>query len=396
MRTSFTNPANTLWKDAFVLLISFAFFFHVFNTLQVSESVKVFHLFAVGAIVPGCFIMGGKSNSTGKVFLLFILWTFFSSLLSPISVSIMAGIKFVIVALSTFFITKIQINTLIRFINYLIPFLLVALIIHYVNSSAVYRYQGFYDDPNYLCTTLLVFLFFILIGWNGTKNTVIRIGLVVEILIITYLVTVSISRTGLLCLFLMLLGFFWDILIQNKLKSILGVLIVLGVVLLYKPDLVEKAVSSYVNRETENVDTISGAADLRWEISKRGLTYVFHHPRYFLFGIGIGSYSSAKELPGWYASTDHMDHNTFTSCLSEQGIIGLLLYLGFLFSLFKRILRNQILHDLKLKRICLVSFFAFLVFSISIYQLNYLPFWFVLMALVNMSAFKGHNNTSVE
>lgn len=378
------SSVNTFLKNVFIILTALSLLFHVFNTLQVTESVKAFHLFAIGAVVIGFFITG-KNSKTCKYLIAFMGWTLFSCLLSPVSVSFRSGIKFLIVLLSAFFITRVPINKLVKVINCVIPLILLGLLVKYYIERPFYRFQGFYDDPNYMCTTLLVALFFVFLMIRDSKSTLLRIGFAGEIVIISFLILRSISRTGLLCLAVMLVGFFWDTIKKNGKLSIVGLLVCIGLVFYFKPDIINDMFSGYIMRETENSDTIDSATGFRWEISMRGINYISYHPRFFMQGIGIGSYSYAYELSDWSAPTRHMDHNTFTSCFSEQGFVGLILYLLFLFYLTRGLLTNPYLKDPSLKRICIVSLSSLLLFSISINQMCYLPFWIALMTLTNIS-----------
>lgn len=376
---------NTVWKNTFIAFISFALFFHVLNTLQITSGIKVFHLFTVGAFIVGLLISGRNSDAVVKVFIAFICWTAFSALLSPVSVSFLSGIKFLLITLSAFFILRVPINRFILVFNCFIPIILFILVVHYLNERPLYRYQGFYDDPNYLCTTLLVLLFFILLFWEKKKNTFIRVLLALEILCVAVLITTSISRSGLLCLAFILIGFFWDLIKENGVISIAILLLSIGSVLYFDPDFFNNAIAGYILRETENSDTVYTATEFRKEISMRGINYIAYHPRFFFQGMGIGSYTNAYELPEWTAPTTHIDHNTFTSCFSEQGFIGLILYVSFLFLLFKNIRSNQYLIESGLRRVCIVTLFSFLLFSISINQMSYLPFWALIMVLLSLS-----------
>lgn len=378
------KTVNTVLKNAFIVLIALSFLFHVFNTLQVTETVKAFHVFAIAAVVVGFFITG-KNSITCKFLIAFIGWTMFSSLLSPVSVSFRSSIKFLIVVLSAFFIVRVPIKSLVKAINIVNPIVLIGLLLRYYYERPYYRFQGFYEDPNYMCTTLLVALFFILLGFKDSKRLIIQLGLSAEVIVIVFLIIKSISRTGLLCLVIMLIAFLWDFIKNTGKKGLIGVLVCLGVVFYFKSNVIDDVFSGYIMRETENTDTIDSATDFRWEISMRGINYISYHPRFFLQGIGIGSYTNAYELSDWSAPTTHMDHNTFTSCFSEQGFVGLIFYLLFIYHLIKAFLSNPKLQGSSLRRICLITLFAFLLFSVSINQMSYLPFWLALMTLTNIS-----------
>lgn len=368
----------------YIILITSTLVFHIFNHLYATASLKVFHVFAAAAIV-GAFMLERHSDKLLGVFRWVLVWGFLSTILSPIEVAYFAYVKFLIVALSVYFIAYVPIDRLIKAINIVTPIVLLALVRQYF-LEPIYRYQGFYEDPNYFCATLLVLYFFIQLYWKQQERLWVRIGLLVEIALIFFLVTTTISRTGLVCLLLMTLVFWWNLFVKHKFKATLGAILTVFVVYYFYGDYIALALQEYVMRETTNKDTVGSASELRWEISMRGISYLFSHPLFLLQGIGIGTYSSAvKVLSGWHASTHHIDHNTITSWFSEQGLIGLLLLLRFFYLLFLRIkhnvrLKSQGLHILVL---CVLSVFLF--FSLSINQTDYLPFWFLIFTLANLS-----------
>lgn len=371
----------------YTVLITLTFLFHVFNNLQINESLKIFHLFAAAAIGAGFILSKRASLQTVNVFKMLIAWTAFSSLLSPVESFSMSFIKFLIVVTSVMFITRIPMKGLVYTINCIIPLVLVILYRHYF-SEPVYRYQGFYEDPNYFCTTLLALYFYIQLLWIESKRMWIRAALVVEILLIALLVSFSISRTGMACMIVMTLIFFSDVFRKHKVLAVLGGVLFAVVLLGFWGDYVQRAIEGYTVRETENSDTMSSAASLRWEISMRGISYIFSHPLYLLQGIGFGTYSEAGVLEGWHANTSHIDHNTITSCLSEQGLVGFTLLARFFYLLFVRIVRNEYLGQVGIKITCLCTLGVFFMFSTSINQSTYLPFWFIVFTLVSLAEAK--------
>lgn len=371
------------WGITYIVLISLLLLFHVFNNIQLSETVKVFHLFSAAAIGTSFFLTKTKDKII-KTFHLLLIWSFVSCMLSPIDGSLLSDVKFLIVALSVSLIPFVPFQKLVLYVNAVIPIALMLLVRNYFAES-VYRYQGFYDDPNYFCTTLLVFFFYIQLLWKETEKKILKAGLVVEMLLIFFLVGTSISRTGLACLLMMIIVFWWDMFKANKGRTLLALIVLFAIVFHYFGDYIMAAIEGYTMRETENKDTLASASNLRWEISMRGLTYVFSHPQYLFQGFGIGTYSQAYVLEGWHASTHHLDHNTITSWFSEQGLIGFILLIRFLILLFKRLKNSSYLKESGLRMICICVFCVFVLFSTSINMTNYLPFWFLMFTLVAMA-----------
>lgn len=370
-------------NNIYIFSVTLTLLLHVFNILKINDDIKFFHVTAIFSIGVICLLKKRRVRSLDN-FKLFIIWTLFSSLLSPISTSLFSSIKFLIVILSVYGIVFISINKLILFVNIITPFIIISLLYNYASIS-VYRYEGFYEDPNYLCTTLLVFYFYIQLLWKQTENNILKKFLFVEILSILFLITTTISRTGIVCFAVMTLIFYWEIIKNKVFKSILVLSLLLVCIYSIYPEFIDGIIQNYLIREIENSDDVQGAGNLRWEISMRGINYLLTYPQYLLQGIGIGGYASATSLNGWHASTSHADHNSFTSCFSEQGLIGIILYLLFLKTVYKSIKSSKILKNKGLIPICLGTFFVFLLFSASIYQLNYLPFWFLIFTLISLA-----------
>lgn len=380
---------NILVKDRriniYALLITLTLLLHVFNNLQLNESIKFFHLGAGLALIFALFFLRKKLGKIGKIALAFVTTSFFSCLLSPYEQSLSVWVKLFIIIGATLFVVAIPIRKLIIGVNIIIPIALIALVKEYF-VGVYYRYQGFYEDPNYMCTTLLVLFFYLQLLWEICNKKVIRIGILFEMLVLLFLVTTSISRTGLICFSVMAIGFFGDNFMKNKKLTIIGVLFVACLTVYLAPSLVEQALANYTMRETENRDTLGHAASLRKEISMRGVNYVLDHPSCWLLGIGEGATAHASSFSDFYVRTHHGDHNTITCCFSEQGMVGFWLMIMLYYNIFKKLRSSK--RDPRLKKIKLismVSLFVFIIFSMSINQMVYLPFWFMIFTLSNLA-----------
>lgn len=370
--------------NIYALLITLTLLLHVFNNLQLNESVKFFHVGAGLSLVFALFFLQKKIGKIGKIALAFVTSSFISCLISPYEQSLGVWIKLCIIIGATLFVVAIPIRKLVIGINIIIPVALIALVKEYF-EGAYYRYQGFYEDPNYMCTTLLVFFFYLQLLWEMCSKKMLRIGVLFEMLVLLFLVSTSISRTGLVCFFVMAIGFFWDNFLKNKKMTIIGVLSIVCLTIYFAPTLVERALENYTMRETENSDTLGHASNLRKEISMRGVNFVLDHPSYWLFGMGEGATANASSVPEFHVRTHHGDHNTITCCFAEQGLVGFLLMIMLFYNIFKK---NRSKRDPRLKKIKLismVSLFVFIIFSMSINQMVYLPFWFMIFTLSNIA-----------
>lgn len=381
MRSIFLNNLKT---NIYSLLLTITLLLHIFNNLQISENLKFFHLGAGAALVFALLFIKKKIGKIGKIALLFVVVSLLSCMLSPYGQSINVWIKLCIIIGSTLFIVAIPIRNLVVGVNAIIPIALVALVKEYFAAS-YYRYQGFYEDPNYMCTTLLVLFFYLQLLWEMCNKKIVRIIALFEMVVLFFLVTTSISRTGLMCFSLMAIGFFWDNFKKNKILTIIGGLSVALATLWLAPSLVERALENYTMRETENSDTLGHASDLRKEISMRGVRFVLNNPTYWILGMGEGATSHASAIPGFHVRTFHGDHNTITCCFSEQGMLGLSLMLLMYFNIFRRLRKKKDPRFQKIKLIGTISLCVFIVFSMSINQMVYLPYWFMIFTLSNLA-----------
>ena len=357
---------------------------HVFNNLQISESIKFFHLGAGVALIFGLPLIKRGTGQIGKIAILFVTTSLFSCIVSPYDQSISVWVKLLIILGATIPIIAIPIKKLVTGVNFIIPIALIALVKEYF-AGIYYRYQGFYEDPNYMCTTLLVMFFYLQLMWEMNSKKLIRAFMLIEMVVVLFLVTTSISRTGLICFSIMTIGFFWDNFKRNKFITLVGVVAVSLATFWAAPALVERALENYTMRETENRDTLDHAADLRKEISMRGVKFVLSNPIYLIQGMGEGATAHASSIPGFHVRTHHGDHNTLTCCFSEQGIVGLSLMLSLYFCLFKRLWKKKGAQFRKLRLISTISLLVFIIFSMSINQMVYLPYWFMIFTLSNLA-----------
>ena len=78
-----------------------ALLFHVFNNLELSSNVKVFHLFA-GICAALSLIIGRKDTATWWLLLAMVLLTFLSSIFSVFPHSLMTALTFFIIVMGCY------------------------------------------------------------------------------------------------------------------------------------------------------------------------------------------------------------------------------------------------------------------------------------------------------
>jgi len=374
-------------QEAYILLISASLILHVFNELEISENLKAFHVPAALACLIVVFFFPKRNNLQLITYGLSAV-AVFSSALSPYDGALTRAVSMSIVLIGCSGIVYIQSIRIIKFINWIIPVDIAILYLHLFSSIGFYRYTGFYNDPNYLCTTLLVFVFVILEYFLKTKRLFIRCFLFAEILLILILAAATLSRTGIVCLLLVLIAYSWELITRYKFIAI--VLLLTGAIYMTydTPELVSTAIEGFNNREDEH-GNLSRASKLRFIIAMKGINYVATHPWYWLQGLGLGATGHLDCFDGYVGETNLLDHNTITSTFSETGIIGFVLMINLFIITIKQNLKKSNTNSTdRLLRV--VGSFSLLIFCLSINQLTYLPFWWM-MYLLNNRTFINEN-----
>lgn len=245
------------------------------------------------------------------------------------------------------------------------------------------RFYGWYNDPNYLVMTLVVLLYVNMKSFQGRQNKVLSVLIISNIFLAFLVVFFTMSRTGMCALLALTLG--WTIgwgkkyFFRLSILSIVGVLILGGVISAHFPAHVDMFRSRLDGSRYSSGDDITSAYNTRFKLSASGVEYYLKHPRVWLFGTGTGSSDNFNDDSSFVAIGELMsnrDHNTFTSVLTEQGILAFVAYCFLLFLVFKKCTKNSFFN---IDSIC---FFVMLLFSCSIWTITYLPWWFLIFYLL--------------
>lgn len=387
--TSGKPVIHKFWRILYLLLISISLILHVFNDLNITEELKYFHVFAAGA----CLIVLVFFPHFTKIQLItysLCLVSLISASYSPYPGSMTRAISMTIVVIGCSGLRFINGKRVVDLINWFIPIVLVCLYLNLQESLPVWRYTAYYNDPNYLCTTLMVFEFLILEKMLTTRRIIVKILLVCEIVVIYTITIATLSRTGICCMLLLLIAYFWELIVKYKYIAFC-ILLCCGIYFISNtPQFIIDASEKFETRE-ENAGAISSAADLRLELALKGTKYVFEHPQFLPFGLGLGATGHLNYFEGYVGETDLIDHNTLTSTFSEMGIVGFLLFISLIiFSISKNITSiRQKQRDCYLRLIALISL---LIFCLSINQLTYLPFWWLVYLLNNDNITNADNS----
>lgn len=218
------------------------------------------------------------------------------------------------------------------------------------------RYNAFFNDPNQMAYWVLCICAIIIIYFNRVGSFLLP-GLV--FLVSTYLLFLTASRSGLLGFSLLLLGFlllrFGSGLSKIKLRhfvlfllSILIIVIGAGYILRHEADLMQFLLGRLLN------------ADFADQADIRGYTRIVEYPAYLIFGAGHG-------LDIRFTATGGEIHSTWAGLLFYYGIVGFLLFIPILFSIFKRLSLGEAL-----------IFLAPMMYSFATFGLRTPIFWIFL------------------
>jgi len=186
------------------------------------------------------------------------------------------------------------------------------------NWEAMDRLSGAPSDvvnPNGLAfIILMVFPFVHYLTAVNWKNKVIYLALTPMLI---YALLLTASRTGFVCLLVILAAIWW----KSQKRMLLSALLVVGFVVsagFVTTDLKDRYMS-LVSKDTKNAKTAEG----RWTGLKENLSVAMRKP---LFGHGLGTSAEANAN---YGSFGKIAHNLYAEILQEIGIIGLIIFIMF-------------------------------------------------------------------
>lgn len=362
------------------LLLALSLSLHIFN-LGGGDYLKPFHVTA--ALASVITVLYVKKDKTFRTLALFLFCVLVSAVISPVTGAFSGFINLLIVTLCCYGVSLVSIEGLLKYLTILVPIDLVVLLYTAI-TSPTYRFQGFYDDPNYLCTTLLVFFFICILGYLRLETKYARYINAASMVVIIVLILMTLSRTGLFCVSFLLLMFLLGTIKKHLLKVVFVAILSLFVIHHYASDFINAEYALIYERVFDNSDNIESAGEHRAELSKQNIRFILDNPQYVAFGLGPGSTDGeqAKKISGLapYRKSHSRDHNTWTSCFSEYGIVALFFFM----LIFYRISRSvKCQRKGTIKYVCVGFFVVLLLFSFSIWQMTYLPFWWGVFLLSN-------------
>lgn len=348
-----------------IYLILFSFFLSQFYFW--SSGVPQFsHIFIMGAILL-LFSKSSKINiEYSNIILLFVAYAIcvnFAWYLIVLDSSYMMSTVYWIFNLLFFLLmmnlNQVQINFFYEKLLFLIPFSYIVEIIIWTSNLGRYdfepRYNGLFNDPNQMAFWVLsscaIYLY---ISGNGFKKiTVYFLAL--------FLILLTMSRSASVGFLMLTLGLIFSQKgdLNKRIFVFIGTLAFFGSLSYFLYSL--GVFDSIVLRFIEGLDQRDS------QVEGRGLFSFLDYPQYLIFGAGQGAH--------WlYNPTGNEIHSTWLGILFYYGIIGISLFLIFLYQIFKKL-------SLSNKMILLGP----MLYGFTTYSARTLIFWFLLAAFLIFS-----------
>ncbi len=206
-----------------------------------------------------------------------------------------------------------------------------------IASGGYIRTQGWMDDPNYfalLLNTTIVLAYFFLINENKKFYKILYIFAIILMIVG---IVLSMSRGGLIGLFILtIIAVFRER--KRKYFWVFVVIILFLFVSLY---------GEYILRRLETLQNLGSSRDqsiyIRSTLISVGIKDILKSP---LLGIGFGDYpESVSHYYSHHSVVHFIAHNIWLQLAGETGIIGLIMYLGIIFS--SLILINRAINDIR-------------------------------------------------
>lgn len=360
----FLSDANIRDK-AIIYLILFSFFLSQFYFW--SSGVPQFsHIFIMGAILL-LFSKSSKINiEYSNIILLFVAYAIcvnFAWYLIILDSSYMMSTVYWIFNLLFFLLmtnlNQVQINFFYEKLLFLIPFSYIVEIIIWAINLGRYdfepRYNGLFNDPNQMAFWVLssCAIYLYISGSNFKKIIVYFLAL--------FLILLTMSRSASIGFLMLTLGLIFSQKgdLNKRIFVFIGTLVIFGSLSYFLYSL--GVFDSIVLRFIEGLDQRDS------QVEGRGLFNFLDYPQYLIFGAGQGAH--------WlYNPTGNEIHSTWLGILFYYGIIGISLFLIFLYQIFKKLsLSNKMI------------FLGPMLYGFTTYSARTLIFWFLLAAFLIFS-----------
>jgi O-antigen ligase len=342
------------------------------------------------------FFSNDENLGLGKIFIIpcafsFILSFFLKNRLSKIDKWLL--VFFIVTLISVFlyydssvpFFERSTVRMIVAFISFkdiknykarrfFIPVLIfspIVIFLHYRFSDlSLYRYGGFYDDPNYLAVVFEILILICLLSAFYFKSLFVKVLASSCVVSILPLILAGLSRGGAATTVILLLGFAVELFKRNRK---LGIVIVSLVIFLsasfsiFYSDRIGELMGRFQVLEQSN---------LRNQIDTFALKAFLPDKADFIFGIGQSNTSPHNfyKILGKY--TIYRVHDTYVSILIEEGILGALVFFYVLILFVKKVIKQK---NHAILRTCMLI--SVLINFYSVYCLSFLGFWWIFFYL---------------
>ncbi|MDF1544725.1 MAG: O-antigen ligase family protein [bacterium] len=188
-------------------------------------------------------------------------------------------------------------------------------------------------DPNAIAATMAITIPIVVATAFYARNYIIKGGMVILGLGMTYLITITGSRGGLLAFMGALIGGF--LYVRHKFFTALLVIVCMIGAWSVLPDQYQARYETLVEVDDVN-DTSSG----RWEIWVAGVKMIAARP---ILGVGAGAFRWAAGSPEFGLNKFMQAHNLIIQIAASTGLVGLFVWFGFMFNFGKQVRRMVLL-----------------------------------------------------
>jgi O-antigen ligase len=269
--------------------------------------------------------------------------------------------------------------------------------VHTMNVDRLVGSTSAGGDPNALAATMAITIPIVVATAFYVRNYLLRGAIAFLGLGMTYLITITGSRGGMLAFIGALISGF--MFVRHKFFTALLVIVCLVAAWSVLPDQYRERYETMVEIDDVN-DTSSG----RWEIWVAGLKMIVERP---ILGVGAGAFQWAASSPEFGLNKHIQAHNLIIQIAASTGFVGLFVWFGFMFNFGKKV-RQMILlsrgrDDLRWANLYGKAFIASLIalfvaggFGHNLYRYNWYLMAGMTVAMVNIVLNQQAEQTETE
>ncbi|WP_270428626.1 O-antigen ligase family protein [Acinetobacter johnsonii] len=351
-----------------ILLISLGFFFSQFYILP-SGLPQPAHIFITLSFFMFVFLNTKLKIVEAKPLILFVCYVVFVNIYCTFLIGdlsfIVSTVYWIFNLILFLVLLNLKFEYIEKFFNYLrfiIPLSLMIGLVIWVMGAGRYdfnpRYNGYFNDPNQMAFWVLCSCAVGLILFNKLKYKILIYSLSF------FLILLTMSRSASLGLLILTFGLVFQHKGRLDLKIIFSLLSLFFAIAVFLVLLKLGFLESIITRFSEGIESNDQ------QVSDRGFNNLINYPQYLFFGAGQGAYYR-------FSPTNHEIHSTWIGILFYYGIIGFVLFLVFLFNIFK-----------KLNFAEKIIFLGPMFYGFFTYNVRTLVFWFLIAVFLLYSKYR--------